>query len=143
MKQKPYRIIEFDNTTHRSQVTDLWRSVFGPGAPHNAPEVAIDMKIRHADGLFFVAEMDRRVIGTIMAGYDGHRGWLYSVAVHPDHRNRGIGSDLLSFTLEKLNNLGCMKINLQILEENEAVKRFYEANGFTVEKRISMGKKLY
>ena len=80
--------------------------------------------------------------GAVMAGYDGHRGWIYSIAVHPDHRKKNIGSDLLSFVQDKLSLLGCIKINLQILEENQTVQRFYLANGYIVEKIVSMGKKL-
>jgi GNAT superfamily N-acetyltransferase len=62
----------------------------------------IDKKIQNKDGLFFVVEKDQHVIGTVIAGYDGHRGWIYSIAVHPDHQKQGIGSDLLTFTQDKL-----------------------------------------
>jgi ribosomal protein S18 acetylase RimI-like enzyme len=77
-----------------------------------------------------------------MAGYDGHRGWIYSMAVAPDRRGQGLGSRLLDHALEALKKRGCVKVNLQILESNEAVRRFYEANGFTAEPRLSMGKVL-
>lgn len=137
------KIIEFDNSDHRDQVIKLWQSVFGYEAAHNSPEVVIDKKIQNKDGLFFVATRRQQVIGTVMAGYDGHRGWIYSIAVHPKHQKQGIGSDLLSFTQNILNDLGCLKINLQIMEGNETVQGFYLANGYSVEKRVSMGKKLY
>ena len=77
-----------------------------------------------------------------MAGYDGHRGWIYSMAVHPDHRMQGIGTALLAFAEKKLSSLGCVKINLQIMEGNEDVRRFYQTNGYAVEKRVNMGKRL-
>lgn len=92
--------------------------------------------------VFFVALIDEYVVGTVMAGYDGHRGWIYSMAVWPEHRTQGIGSALLKVAEQKLVGLGCDKINLQIIEDNQAVARFYEANGYSVEKRISMGKKI-
>ena len=95
-----------------------------------------------ADGLFWVAENGSAVAGTVMAGYDGHRGWIYSMAVHPDHRGNGIGSRLLAVAEACLLSLGCVKINLQILQHNEQVKRFYQAHGYSVEERISMGKRL-
>lgn len=136
-------IVEYDNSTHRNQVIDLWKTVFGYEAEHNSPEVVIEMKIKNKDGLFFVAEKNQYIIATVMAGYDGHRGWIYSIAVHPDYRKQGIGSDLLTFIQGKLNSLGCLKVNLQIMEGNEAVQKFYKANGFSVEQRVSMGKKLY
>ena len=81
-------------------------------------------------------------VGTIMAGYDGHRGWIYSIAVSLNYRGKGIGSSLLAFAERKLSELGCMKINLQIMEGNEVVESFFLANGYQTEKRISMGKHL-
>ena len=93
-------------------------------------------------GLFFVAMDKKTVIGTILAGYDGHRGWLYSVAVHADYRRHGLGSSLVRHAEQALAALGCMKINLQITGGNDTVVGFYEALGYGVEPRISMGKKM-
>lgn len=143
MNKVKYEIIGFDNSIHREQVIDLWENIFSYDAAYNAPGVVIDKKLDNKDGLFFVAKENHRIIGTIMAGYDGHRGWIYSLAVHPDYQKKGIGSALLSFTQKKLESLGCLKINLQITEGNDAVQKFYSANGYSVEQRISMGKKLY
>ncbi|WP_320392295.1 GNAT family N-acetyltransferase [Pseudomonas sp. P9_31] len=80
--------------------------------------------------------------GTVLAGYDGHRGWLYSVAVHPSHRRKGIGVKLVRHAEGALTARGCMKINLQIVSANEGVKTFYESLGYSTEPRISMGKKI-
>ena len=74
-----------------------------------------------------------------MAGYDGHRGWLYSVAVSKEHRRRGIGKKLIEEAVDSLSEMGCVKVNLQIRAENYEVKEFYESLGFAVEERISMG----
>jgi ribosomal protein S18 acetylase RimI-like enzyme len=82
------------------------------------------------------------VVGTVLAGYDGHRGWLYSVAVHPAHRRRGLGARLVHHAESVLTGRGCMKINLQIVSTNESVKTFYEALGYSTEPRISMGKRV-
>lgn len=89
-----------------------------------------------------MAVLDGAVLGTILAGYDGHRGWLYSVAVDPANRRSGIGAALVRHAQRALAELGCMKVNLQIMSGNEAVAGFYEKLGFTVEARISMGKLL-
>ncbi|WDP89101.1 MAG: GNAT family acetyltransferase [Desulfobacter sp.] len=137
-----YEITEFDNSKHRDQVISLWKEVFGYEAAHNAPDLVIDKKINFGDGLFFVAGDGRDVIGTVMAGYDGHRGWIYSIAVSPAHQNKGLGSALLSHAEKMLLKKGCMKINLQIMEGNESVEKFYLSNGYQTEKRISMGKRL-
>jgi ribosomal protein S18 acetylase RimI-like enzyme len=82
------------------------------------------------------------VVGTTMAGYDGHRGWIYSVAVAPSHRRQGIASRLVVHAERALIGKGCVKINLQIMEGNESVAAFYSELGYAVEKRISMGKRL-
>lgn len=132
----------YDHPAHRDPVIALWQTVFGDAAAHNAPALVIDTKLAAQDGLFFVALLHNRVVGTVMAGYDGHRGWLYSVAVHPDHRQQGIGSQLVARAERALTGRGCLKINLQILEDNAAVAAFYASLGYAVEPRVSMGKRL-
>lgn len=138
-----YRLVTYDDTVHRSQVVQLWRQVFGYETAHNEPNLAIDKKIAVQDGLFYVALDGDMVVGTVMAGYDGHRGWIYSMAVHLDYRNKGIGTSLLCHAEEALIALGCLKINLQVLVDNQAVQSFYSERGYAVEERISMGKRLF
>lgn len=135
-------ITSFENSTHRNQVIALWGKVFGYESAHNSPGLAIDKKIEVDDGLFFVAIREMAVVGTIMSGYDGHRGWIYSVAVHPEYRKRGLGSRLVSHAEGVLRDRGCMKINLQITEGNESVAAFYSSLGYSMERRVSMGKRL-
>ena len=130
------------NAIHRPQVMDLWREVLGYQSGHNAPALVIDTKLAVQDGLFFVAVEAQAVVGTVLAGYDGHRGWLYSVAVHPAHQHKGIGTALVRHAEQALTARGCMKINLQIVEGNEGVAAFYAALGYAVEKRVSMGKRV-
>ena len=136
-----YEIKVFNNTVHRFQVMAVWKEIFGYATSHNEPGLVIDKKLETNDGLFFVAVDDQKVIGTIMAGYDGHRGWIYAVAVLPDYRKQGIGSQLLAFAEQELINLGCMKVNLQVMQDNAEVEKFYLANGYQTEQRISMGKR--
>jgi ribosomal protein S18 acetylase RimI-like enzyme len=135
-------ITPFANATHREQVIALWKSVFGYEAAHNDPGLVINKKIAADNDLFFVAVVDHAVVGTVMAGYDGHRGWIYSVAVAPTHRRKRIGSRLVAHAERVLIGKGCVKINLQIAEGNEKVAEFYLALGFSVEKRVSMGKRI-
>jgi ribosomal protein S18 acetylase RimI-like enzyme len=89
--------------------------------------------------VFFAAESDV-IVGTILAGYDGHRGWLYTVAVDADRQRTGIGSQLIRHAERALIQRGCPKLNLQVLAGNAAVVAFYESLGFRTEERISMGK---
>ena len=75
------KITSFENAKHREQVVALWKSVFGYQTPHNSPELSIDKKMAVADGMFFVATHGQLVVGTIMTGYDGHRGWINYLSV--------------------------------------------------------------
>ena len=77
-----------------------------------------------------------------MAGFDGHRGWIYYLAVDPDFRRRGIGTTLMHQVERALRERGCPKLNLQIRTSNQAVQAFYEQLGYDVEERISMAKRL-
>jgi ribosomal protein S18 acetylase RimI-like enzyme len=141
MKFMP-KIRQYIDTTDRIQVVELWRNVFGYETAHNEPNLAISKKIATQDGLFFVAVENTGIAGTIMAGYDGHRGWLYSVAVDPKQRFNGLGSALVHHAEKALAELGCMKVNLQLLDTNEATAAFYKSIGYAVEPRVSMGKLL-
>jgi ribosomal protein S18 acetylase RimI-like enzyme len=127
---------------YKEQVVLLWKTVFGYKDARNDPELAVNKKLEAKDGLFFIAVDGHKVIGTVMAGYDGHRGWIYSLAVIPEYRKQKIGSGLLQHAEGELEKRGCMKINLQILKTNETVKQFYLRNGYDVEERISMGKEI-
>jgi ribosomal protein S18 acetylase RimI-like enzyme len=141
-QQDMQSITEYSDEKFRNQAIELWKTVFGYEEPHNLPSLAIDKKLAVKDRLFFVALAQESVVGTIMAGYDGHRGWLYSVAVHPAHRKQGLGTALVRHAERALIERGCVKINLQIAGGNEAVAAFYELLGYAVEPRVSMGKKI-
>ena len=123
----------------KDSVVALWKQVFSPKKPHNDPARVIDMKIKQDDGLFFVAEEDHQVIGTIIAGFDGHRGWLYSLAVRLQYRRKGVGTLLVYKAITELKKVGCLKVNLQINADNYEVVEFYMKTGFLIEERISMG----
>ncbi len=137
-----HSIIEYADARHREQVIQLWKTVLGYAAAHNEPSLSIDRKLAVHDGLFFVAEGAGAVLGTVLAGYDGHRGWLYSVAVQPSQRKQGLGAALVRHAEQALAERGCLKINLQIIGGNESVSAFYASLGYAIEPRISMGKKL-
>lgn len=136
MEIAPYRDEMFDG------VDALWREAFPDLTPRNTAAVSIPNKLAVQPELFLVARDGGVVVGTAMAGYDGHRGWLYQIAVRSSHRRSGVGSALIREAEARLAALGCLKINLQVLPENAAVTRFYESLGYAVEPRISMGKLL-
>lgn len=133
---------EYRDTEDRAAVIALWQEVFGYTADHNAPPLVIDQKVQAADGLFFVCIDEGRMAGTIMCGWDGHRGWLYSLAVQPTLRKIGHGTRLVRHAEEALAARGCLKVNLQVLDSNGPVADFYRRLGYAVEPRISMGRRL-
>lgn len=136
MEIRPFEAADFDG------LDELWREAFPNDPARNRAERSVPAKLAMKDDLLFVAVDQGRVIGSIMAGYDGHRGWLYSVAVRQDAKRRGIGTALVQTAEAALRALGCCKINLQVRSTNAAVIEFYKGLGFTVEEHISMGRLL-
>lgn len=126
----------------RDGVVALWRSVWPNPRPHNDPGADIDRMISVSPDLFVVAEVENSVGGTVMAGWDGQRGWIYRLAVRPELRRRGIGSLLMGDVEDRLASRGCHKVNLQLRPDDKTAVAFYEALGFAVEPRTSMGKLL-
>lgn len=125
----------------KNNLVALWKRVFPNDPPHNEPSRVIDLKLA-VDDLIFVAEDGKDLTGACIAGYDGHRGWLYAVAVSPDHRRKGVGTELIHTAMTALKEIGCPKVNLQIRADNTAVAAFYKSLGFFVEERMSMGRHL-
>jgi ribosomal protein S18 acetylase RimI-like enzyme len=124
-------------------VIALWGEVLRDSAPHNDPATSLRKKLAVERDLLFVAEVDGAVVGTVMGGYDGHRGWVYSVAVGPRYRRRGIATALIRRLESALAERGCLKVNLQVRASNAGVIAFYEKLGYRVEEIISMGKRMY
>ncbi|MGD9093967.1 MAG: GNAT family acetyltransferase [Anaerolineales bacterium] len=123
-------------------VAALWREVFPESPSWNRPELDIQRKLAVQRELFLVATHNVTLLGTVMAGYDGHRGWIYYLAVDPKYRHKGIATALMTSVEERLARIGCPKINLQVRAGNEDVIAFYEKLGYRIEPRVSMGKLL-
>ena len=123
-------------------VAAIWREVFPDNPPWNIPERDIERKLKTQRELFFVAEIDSTIVGTAMAGYDGHRGWVYYVTVSPKHQRKGIGEALMKRVETELKKLGCIKLNLQVRSHNKGVVEFYKKLGYNVDDHVSMGKLL-
>ena len=123
-------------------VIQLWKTVFPDAPPRNDPRKDINTKSKLQPDLFLVALTGNLLVGTAMAGFDGHRGWIYYLAVAPDYQRQGIGTAIMQKVEESLTQLGCPKLNLQIRADNVEVQAFYERQGYETEQRISMGKEL-
>jgi ribosomal protein S18 acetylase RimI-like enzyme len=139
-------IIRAFDAGDRAAVIALWRDVFPEYAdtsrPQRDPALSIANKMKTQPELFFVGALDGEVSGTVMAGYDGHRGWVYSLAVTPSLRGRGYGSALMRHAEAVLTKLGCPKVNLQILSVKAELRGFYEKRGYRIDEVVSLGKRL-
>jgi ribosomal protein S18 acetylase RimI-like enzyme len=129
-------------TTDRETVWTLWADAFPNEPAYNQSQRMIARKLRVQPELFLVAVEDGVVAGTVMAGYDGVRGWIHRLAVARTARRRGIGTALLREAEMRLLALGCPKVNLQVRASNAGVVAFYEAAGYKVEANISMARTL-
>ena len=125
-----------------SGVIDLWESAFPADPAHNQSAAMIERKLHVQRELFLVARDEDGVVGAVMAGYDGVRGWLHRLAVRPSARRRGIGTALVRAAEGGLASLGCPKVNLQVRATNASVIAFYRSVGYEVDHNISMGRRL-
>lgn len=123
-------------------VVGLWE-VSGLTRPWNDPRRDIERKLAVQPELFLVA-VDRadRVVGSVMAGYDGHRGWLYYLASDPGHRGQGIGRALVVEAERRLLAYGCPKVQLMVRTENEQAMAFYDRLGYERFEVATTGRRL-
>lgn len=126
---------------YTNDIVALWKRC-GLVVEHNDPRKDIERKQVHSPELFLLALMDGRVVGSLMCGYEGHRGWLNYLAIDPELQGQGLGSELVQAGVEKLRQLGCAKINLQVRESNKAAVAFYRQLGFNQDEVVSFGLRL-
>ncbi|MEI8121747.1 MAG: GNAT family acetyltransferase [bacterium] len=135
MEIRPYR------KEDEAAVVQLWRDC-GLVVSHNDPHKDIRRKLAAQPDLFLVGLNSGQIVATVMAGYEGHRGWLNYLAVAPAHQGGGIGRQMVSEAERLLRALGCPKINLMIRRSNAGVIAFYRKLGFAEDDVVSMGKRL-
>jgi ribosomal protein S18 acetylase RimI-like enzyme len=122
-------------------VIELW-SVCGLLRPWNDPLKDIERKLAVRPDWFLVATLHESIVGSVMAGYEGHRGWINFLAVAPAHRRRGIGRMLMEEAERRLLAEGCPKVNLQVRTGNVRAIAFYEELGYAPDDVVSLGKRL-
>jgi ribosomal protein S18 acetylase RimI-like enzyme len=122
-------------------LVSLW-SRCGLLRPWNDPGRDIQRKLAHDPGGLLVVQADDRLVGAVMAGYDGHRGWVNYLAVDPAYQGQGLGRLLMEEAERRLLAAGCPKVNLQIRTSNERVVAFYRHLGYDIDDVVSMGKRL-
>lgn len=124
-----------------ASVISLWDRC-GLLRPWNDPRKDIQRKLAVRPDQFLVGEIDGTIVATAMVGYDGHRGWIYYLAVSPDSQRQGLGRAIVEEAERLLREAGCPKINLQVRSTNHEVIGFYRSIGFVEDPVLSMGKRL-
>jgi ribosomal protein S18 acetylase RimI-like enzyme len=122
-------------------VVALWEEA-GLTRPWNDPRKDIARKLRVQREWFLVVEDGGQVVASVMAGYDGHRGWVNYLAVAHSHRGRGLGRALMAEVERLLGEAGCPKVNLQVRATNEEALGFYERLGYKMDDAVSLGRRL-
>jgi ribosomal protein S18 acetylase RimI-like enzyme len=122
-------------------VVALWEAC-GLTRPWNDPRKDIARKLTVQPELFLVGVTDGAVMASVMAGYEGHRGWMNYLAVAPPFRGRGLGRALVEHVERLLHERGCPKVNLQVRATNPAAVAFYRRLGYVQDESISLGKRL-
>lgn len=123
------------------QVIDLWMEC-NLVVSSNNPKSDIERKMVDSPDLFFLAEADGCVVATCMAGYDGHRGWIYYLAVKPAMQKQGVASRIMAHAERALANRGCPKIDLMVRNSNEGVISFYHRLGYIEDPVVVLSKRL-
>ena len=124
-----------------SAVVQLWHTC-ELIVPWNDPYKDIQRKLKIQSNMFLVAYHDETLVATVMAGYEGHRGWINYLAVHPDYRKKGLGKRMMDEAELLLRQAGCPKICLQVRSHNTAVIEFYKRIDFEPDDVVSFGKRL-
>lgn len=132
---RPYQVSD------QAAVVALWQAC-GLTRPWNDPIRDIERKLAVQRDLFLVATAGSQLVASAMVGYDGHRGWVNYLAVHPQCQGRGFGRELMAYIEARLLEMGCPKLNLQVRSGNAGVIGFYQRLGYGVDETVSMGKRL-
>ena len=142
MKQASIRMdIRCFRTEDEQSVIALWQRC-DLVRPWNEPHRDICRKLKVNPEWFLVGLVDGQVVAAVMAGYEGHRGWLNYLAVAPEFQRRGLARAIVAEAERLLRKAGCPKINLQIRTSNQGVIEFYRRLGYSVDDVVSMGRRL-
>ena len=126
----------------KNSVVELWK-ICQLTRPWNNSEKDIERKLNVQSEMFLVLEIEGSILGTVMAAYDGHRGVINYLAIHPGYQKKGYGKILMTYVEQELLNRGCPKINLLVRSDNLNVKRFYKGLHYDEQDDIKVfGKRL-
>ena len=122
-------------------IVELWQRC-GLVVPWNNPLTDIARKMADSPDLFFTGRIDGKLVASCMAGYDGHRGWIYFLAVASSDQRKGFAAQLVAHVEAQLVELGCPKLELMVRDTNREVIEFYQAIGFNLDPVRVLSKRL-
>lgn len=122
------------NINDYKDVYSLWMSCAGMGLNDldDSEEGIAKFLIRNPETCFVALDNRENIVGVIMAGNDGRRGYIYHTAVHPEYRKQGIARSLVQKTMDALKDCGINKTALVVFDRNKGGNLFWERLGFTV-----------
>jgi ribosomal protein S18 acetylase RimI-like enzyme len=126
----------------RAELIALWQDC-KLIVPWNNPVADIERKTRDSPEMFFCGRLDARLVASCMAGYDGHRGWIYYLAVLPACQRQGLAARMVEHAETRLRERGCAKIDLMVRDSNQAVIDFYQAIGYRQDPVVVLSKRLH
>lgn len=134
-------VIRSYRESDKKEVIELWQEC-GLVVPWNDPQRDVERKLSVQPELFLIGLLNEEIISTAMAGYDGHRGWVYYLAVKPRYQQQEIGKQMMKEAEIRLFELGCPKLNIMVRTTNLEVVNFYKSIGYKIEAVTSLGKRL-
>ena len=133
--------IDTYSSDDEAAMIQLWQEC-GLVVPWNNPLMDIARKTMDSPELFFTGRLNNRLVASCMAGYDGHRGWIYFLAVAKSEQRKGLAAQLVTYVEGKLMELGCPKLELMVRDSNREIIDFYQAIGFDVDPVRVLSKRL-
>ena len=125
----------------RAAVIALWQAR-NLTRPWNDPDSDIALCMSKPESTILVGESGSRIVASVMCGHDGHRGWLYYLAVEPSFQKSGYGRAMVKAAEDWLLARGVPKVMLMVRPENERVRAFYAALGYDLEERLIFSRRL-
>ena len=135
MHIRPFRLADQTAVIALWQMCELTR-------PWNDAGLDIQRKLAVNPEWFLVGELQGEVVASAMFGYEGHRGWVNYLAVHPAHQSQGFARAMMAYGEQLLLSAGCPKLNLQVRSSNSQALAFYARLGYGIDEVVSLGKRL-
>lgn len=133
--------IRIAEAADRRALVALWQAA-GLTRPWNDPCADFDMALANSTSDVLLAMAGSVLAGSVMVGFDGHRGWVYYLATSPDRRGQGVGRQLMAAAEDWLKARDCPKIQLMVRCDNEAARGFYDALGYELQDVVTLGRRL-